>query len=246
MEEQIKKIIAPLLKLAVTDIQANTIIDRSAVASSILLHRMYANLAKEGFDVHDYWNIKTFADLMQQLNVTYNQTLLAVPTLSNNEVIGCINPSALSIGIDIEAIDVMPLAVDYREDAFYTANFSANEIAYSILQPNTLATFAGLFAAKEAIVKADNTFKKTPFNKIAIDHLESGKPIFNQFAISIAHANAYATAIAIPSFIIQQANPTVVAHTTAGKNYITNLLVLTISLIAIVTAVIAIYIVVSK
>ena len=246
MEEQVKNIIAPLLKLDVNNIQASTVIDRSAVASSILLHRMYANLNKAGFVVHDYWNIKTYADLLQKLNGPTSDILAHMPTINNNFLPSNILANELSIGIDIEAINLMPVVVDYREDPFYVANFATTEIAYSILQPNTLATFAGLFAAKEAIVKADNNYLKIPFNQIVIDHLQSGKPVFNQFAISIAHANEYATAIAIPAYLVQHSMPSPVAPSSSGKNSITPFLALIISILALVAAIAAIYVVVIK
>ncbi len=103
----------------------------------------------------------------------------------------------LRIGIDIEQISLMPPSSDYREDHFYTSNFSPSEIAYCILQPDTAASFAGLFAAKEAIVKADNSYLKRDFNSIKIDHLPNGKPTFPSFSISISHTAQIAVAVAV-------------------------------------------------
>jgi phosphopantetheine--protein transferase-like protein len=246
MQEKIKNIIAPFLKQPVDSIHANTVIDRTAVASSILLHRMYANLEKEGIVVNDYWDIKSFGDLLQKVQVPndeMNATTASVAvhvTLDNNF------ETPISVGIDIEAISLMPIVDDYRADVFYTTNFTDAEIAYSILQPNPLATFAGLFAAKEAIIKADNAYIKIPFNKIAIDHVASGKPVFNQFSISIAHTNEYATAVAIPANLlpsIYHTTPTLVKATT--KN-LSQTICIFLSIFSFILAVIALFIVYNK
>ena len=66
MEEKIKGIISVFIKLPADQIGAGTPIDRSALQSSILLHRMYARLAEEGVRVENYVNIKVFGDLLQQ------------------------------------------------------------------------------------------------------------------------------------------------------------------------------------
>ena len=53
MEEKIRKIISIYTKIPEDLIVAETIIDRTSVSSSILLHRMYGKLANEGFIVED-------------------------------------------------------------------------------------------------------------------------------------------------------------------------------------------------
>ena len=89
---------------------------------------------------------------------------------------GNTDQTGAGIGIDAEEISLMPATNDFRDHEFYTMNFAAAEIAYCILQPDSRASFAGLFAAKEAIVKADNSYKNKPFHTIFIDHLPGGKP----------------------------------------------------------------------
>ena len=161
METQIKDIISLYIKIPANQINTNTIIDRTAVSNSIMLHRMYAHLAKENFAVADYWDIKDFGGLQKRMVGQRDST--AVHTI-NKEELATVSSSVLednepSIGIDIEQISNMPIVNDYREDEFYTMNFVPAEIAYCILQSNPAASFAGLFAAKEAIVKANNPAK---------------------------------------------------------------------------------------
>ena len=163
MEEKIKNIISLYTKIAVDNINSSTVIDRTAVTSSIILHRMYGNLRNEGIPVENYWDIKTYGDLLQQLNGGNSNTSAAV-TIVEAETYDNLQDEAISIGSDIEEIKNMPVVNDFREDEFYIMNFNASEIAYAILQPSPLATFAGLFAAKEAIVKTDNSLKNRKFN----------------------------------------------------------------------------------
>jgi len=203
VEEQIKNIVANYTKLPVEQINVGTVIDRSAVTSSILLHRMYAHLSNEGFVVDNYWDIKTFGALLQKFDGHKNVFASASTPEANQYSSTDINDQSPSIGIDIEEVHLMPVAADFREDEFYTMNFSPAEIAYCILQVNPYASFAGLFAAKEAIIKADNQFINSAFSTIVIDHLPNGKPIHPLFQISISHTSTTVIAVAIKMPSIQ-------------------------------------------
>jgi phosphopantetheine--protein transferase-like protein len=196
MEEKIKNIVARFIKLPVDQLTVHTIIDRSAIGSSIMLHRMYGVLANEGIVVENYLDIKDLGTLLRRINNNGQPEILVERSIADTAVDeqGLFAPG---IGIDMEKIAAMPQAVDFREDAFYKMNFAPSEIAYCILQPDPLASFAGLFAAKEALVKADNTYKGYTFNSIVIDHLPSGKPLHKDFQLSISHTKEMAIAIAM-------------------------------------------------
>jgi len=204
MEEKVKEILSVFLKIPAAQINAATVIDRSAVNNSILLHRMYAKLADAGIVVNDYQQVITMGQLLKQVN---NNAAENSKIITSNEV-NSLNGTPLlpatgaakdnkGIGIDIEMISAMPITADFREDNFYTMNFSASEMAYSILQPNPYASFAGMFAAKEAIVKADNTFKGIEFKNISVQHLANGKPFHPGFNISVSHTDEIAVAVAV-------------------------------------------------
>jgi phosphopantetheine--protein transferase-like protein len=200
MEEKIKEIVSVYTKIHFEEIGSSTIIDRSAVNSSIMLHRMYAKLAEQGFLVQDYWDVKNFGSLLQRINGKSNNAGETPVTVHEpaQPYLGINEPNARGIGIDIEEIDSMPEVNDFREEVFYKMNFSASEIAYCILQPSPYASFAGLFAAKEALVKADSSYKNKAFNTIVIEHTETGKPSHHNFNLSIAHTKTTAVAVAIP------------------------------------------------
>ncbi|THU41502.1 4'-phosphopantetheinyl transferase superfamily protein [Niastella caeni] len=199
MEEKIKDLIAAFLRVPAEQISYNTVIDRTAVSSSITLHRMYAKLAEEGFIVADYWNIKTFSTLVERINGNGHATSSVIQdvVVNTNAIPVHRHAVAPAVGIDIEEVTAMPRTNDFREDEFYKMNFSPGEIAYCILQPSPYASFAGLFAAKEAIVKADNVNRSRPFNTIVINHDPEGKPTYPGYDISVSHTNDLAIAVAI-------------------------------------------------
>ena len=198
LQEKIKNIVSLYIKVPENEIGLQTIIDRTAVGSSIILHRMYAHLAKEKIIIENYWDIKVFGDLLHNLKgeISITETPIKSEVKLAN-LVTTANQSNTAIGIDIEETDQFPKAADFRTDSFYLLNFSSSEIAYCLLQPNTIASFAGLFAIKEAIVKADNTYRTKAFNTIIIHHLPEGKPMFPSFEISISHTPVMAVAIAI-------------------------------------------------
>jgi phosphopantetheine--protein transferase-like protein len=221
MEEKIKSIITRYIKTPVEQINSSTVIDRSAVSGSILVHRMYANLASEGFVVENYWDVKNFGMLLQRLNGSGpSKTILVQEPENNFSNLSIAEADSIfnGIGIDIEEIGSMPTAIDFREDEFYKMNFNAAEIAYCILQPNVLASFAGLFAAKEAIVKADNSYQNKPFNTIFIDHLPNGKPVHTQFQLSISHTDTIAVAMAAVPRANSSSSQSLPANSFPAKN----------------------------
>lgn len=217
MESKIADIVSGFINVPVAQIGVSTPIDRSIVKSSIMLHRMYARLAEEGVVVSNYMEVRSFGDLLKRVGSspvgisTINSAYIIPDDLrSQNE-----NDNNQS-GIDIEEIAMLPKADDFREASFYQMNFSASEISWCIQRPDPYASFAGLFAAKEALVKATSNFQGVPFNKIVIDHDPSGKPIFPGFSISISHSNAYAIAIAIARSNAIQVEPQVSSPTQSG------------------------------
>ena len=201
MEEKIKEIIALFIKVPADQIGPRTPIGRSALQSSILMHRMYARLAETGLLVDNYNDINVYADLWSRQGsgspgdrppVALQPPGAAFPVTTGGELAG-----VPGIGVDIEEVAAMPEVPDFRSAEFYQQNFAAGEITYCILQPDPYSSFTGLFAAKEAIVKADAFFRGRPFHTLKIDHTPEGKPLFPGFGLSISHAGGLAVAVAI-------------------------------------------------
>ncbi len=199
MSDAIKQVIASFAKIKPEQVTESTLITSKAVFGSIQLHRMYASLAQHGVAVEDYRDIETYGDLMQRVNgkALRNTESNSVPTPFNYNPSSNGSSGSFSVGIDVEPIDSFKSVNDFREDPFYQINFSPSEISYCILQSNPLSSFAGLFAAKEAIVKADNRLKGTAFNLINIEYAAGGKPFYAGFQISITHSDNIAIAVAV-------------------------------------------------
>ncbi|MBN2663454.1 MAG: 4'-phosphopantetheinyl transferase superfamily protein [Bacteroidales bacterium] len=191
---ELRNVLANFIKKNVAEINNDTVIDKTVVQGSILIHRMYAEFAELGYDVENYTDIKTFGQLIEKINLKQN---IEYNSLNNSEPINTeIDDSDLSVGIDIEKIANFKEVADFREDEFYKQNFTDSEIAHCILQPSPIQSFAGVFAVKEALVKANNLLKNKPFNSFEIYYDNFGKPFFQGFIISISHVDEFAIAIA--------------------------------------------------
>lgn len=204
--ESIKKIISFFTEIDPANIGFETIIDNSVLQGSVKIHMMYGELADNGFKVSNYNNIKTFGELLSILqlgdsNATVNATTeTSAGTQSNTKAVSYqsanLGSVQLALGVDIISVNTLPKVLDFRESNFYTDNFSLKEIAYCITKNDPYQSFAGKFAAKEAIVKADNNYKKFKFNEIEVLNDASGKPYCANFSISISHEADIAIAIA--------------------------------------------------
>ena len=111
------------------------------------------------------------------------------------------------VGIDIEEIKRFKKLTDHFIERIYTKN----EIEYSLKKANPHIHFAGIWCAKEAVVKCLSGLNLI-VKKIEILHKENGQPFvkvtdeikkyfekekIKNIHISISHTNKIATAIAI-------------------------------------------------
>jgi phosphopantetheine--protein transferase-like protein len=110
------------------------------------------------------------------------------------------------VGIDIQNVNILPDFEDVWLSEFYTTNFSNSEITYCLKLDNPKESFAGIYSAKESIIKAsggDGFFEKS---NIVIDHNEVGAPIHQDFFISISHDNDFAVSMAIKKPLLSKDN----------------------------------------
>lgn len=121
----------------------------------------------------------------------------------NASCIESTNPfSVHSIGIDVQFIsELFPnQPKDLKSDIEFLRIFSPFELAFAETKPFPLHTLAGIFAAKEAIIKARGASVDTDsLAKIEITHGQDGMPNFDGFSLSISHSNDYAVAVALKS-----------------------------------------------
>jgi len=197
--EVIKEIVSKYTQLSVDRIDENTHLGKSAFKGSIMIHRMYAELDKKGVIITKYHLIETFGDLIKVVNGELFGSSITPNSKSDIKVNSSKRPkggdlNTLGIGIDIEHVDNLPNASDYRADAFYSSHFSTEEIAHCIASNDPKLSFAGLFAAKEAIFKCSIM---DDLRTIRIQFDAKGKPSCEGYLISISHSNGFAVANAL-------------------------------------------------
>ena len=201
--DEIKNIVALFIKKNVEQISEDTLIDKTVINGSILIHRMYSTLANKGFIVKNYSNIKYFGQLLDSLNVDKyglkpksSECLKKIDSPSQDKKE--INRFIKGIGIDVERTSNLPVVDDFRTDAFYLMNFTQSEISYCILKQNPIESFAGLFSIKEAIFKAGVKYNEVlSFNQIEISHSLTGAPFIDGYQISLSHTDDIVVAVAI-------------------------------------------------
>ena len=190
--EIIRGIIATFLKVNIRDVNSDTRIDIKAIQGSILIHRMYSELKKNGYKVNNPGEITTFGDLEKKLlgldgldniNIEEGKIEKSINQISESST----KSIGIGIGIDIESSANLPDSDNFIDDQFYIDNFSKSEIAYCSSKENPKSCFTGRFAAKEAIVKANNDYINTGFSNIEITIGKNGEPLFEGMNISISH-----------------------------------------------------------
>jgi phosphopantetheine--protein transferase-like protein len=221
-----KKIVATFLKEKEENINESTIIDKTAIQGSVLIHRMYSELRSNGLEINNINDIVTFGDLKQRLIGEEDTSKTEFNTRTSNIDSFDVNVKGVSIGIDLESPENIPDTSDYFSEQFYKDNFSEREIGYCSSQNNPKICFSGRFATKEAIVKADNSFINTPFNEIEILISECGRPLFQDFNLSISHVNLGLNQLSIA--IAQKINTvssenTIPTSTTVSENAVIKL-----------------------
>ena len=112
------------------------------------------------------------------------------------------------VGIDIQRVaELIPFddSFDFASSEEMARIFSIREIAYACGRASPTRTLAGLFAAKEAIIKAGRGGAPAEFQAIEIlpDHF--GAPTHAGFELSISHSGEYAIALAVRTNRVTQA-----------------------------------------
>lgn len=105
----------------------------------------------------------------------------------------------LGIGIDIQSIAALPQAINYRAESFYAGNFTERELAHCLAQGDPRQSFAGVWAAKEAVVKAGAAVASKPgkLDDIEIEYSPAGAPLFPGCLLSISHEQGLAVAVCL-------------------------------------------------
>ncbi|MCX5796651.1 MAG: 4'-phosphopantetheinyl transferase superfamily protein [Elusimicrobia bacterium] len=113
----------------------------------------------------------------------------------------------LRCGIDLELVESLPEAPDYRTHDFYVRNFTEAERAYCAAQKDPRMHLAARWAAKEALRKCDPLLSAEPFGDIEVVREESGRTFFQRrsargparlpHAVSLTHTAQLAAAVVV-------------------------------------------------
>jgi phosphopantetheine--protein transferase-like protein len=162
--------------------------------SSVMFDRFIAELKKHGVK----WDgsVIKFTNL---ISTPSNESKVTITPIQKTEYkTALVAPHIGDVGVDMEQVENLPDAIDFWEDSFYVENFSKEEIAHCVIKKYPKESFAGIYACKEALIKADNTLKsRSSFSQIEILFNKDGKPYYPNFSISISHSNGTCIALAI-------------------------------------------------
>jgi phosphopantetheine--protein transferase-like protein len=110
----------------------------------------------------------------------------------------------LNVGIDVIEIDrFRNKPLNKKNESFYNSIFTKSELSYCMKYSDPYPHLAGIFAAKESLLKCLTT--PIEMTEIEISHNPDGKPHISvhtkikatQMRISITHTRSIAMAIAI-------------------------------------------------
>jgi phosphopantetheinyl transferase (holo-ACP synthase) len=157
---------------------------------------------------------RPFSGQKQALTSMTNQALFTINSLLEGKSalvhitpvtadgIPLISASALhepkGLGLEIENIASLPDADDYAQHEFYTANFTAAEIAHCTGQPRIKPAFQALLAAKRAIVKSGAVHPTAEgFRSVELGFGGEGRPTYPGCLLSISHTDTVAAAVCL-------------------------------------------------
>ncbi|MBF0369348.1 MAG: 4'-phosphopantetheinyl transferase superfamily protein [Magnetococcales bacterium] len=255
--QQLKAILSAFTGLSEQEIDEGSPANRQAIgASSIRYHQFLAAVGGVvPVSLGEWKGVETFGDLLRVAGLQEgggvpagraDEALADLPDdkfTSRQHFSGATPPTLIPresggpsaplgevvVGIDLEELDRFGRVDDYGSDPFYKDNFTPEEMAYCQQQPDPIASFAGRFAVKEALVKADNGLGQTPFNQIGISVDGEGRPTYPGFSISLSHSEKSAVGVAV-----KVVGGSAEAQSTGGKTpLILSVAALVISLLAL-------------
>lgn len=200
--DNLSLVVSKYLNRDVKEIGFDTIINRSAIGSSINNHKFRSEvngLLKRKVD----WNsVNCLADILLD-NQTKNHQPAGLNHTDFNESSNDLNiddyPDNITsnnVGVDIVAVDSLPDTNDYWECNFYIENFTCSEIALCTRRDDPKMCFAARFATKEAIFKATNGSCGSNFSKIETYY--KGGRLVNEFCeISISYLDHKSIRLAV-------------------------------------------------
>jgi len=223
--ELLKSMVATMLSLSAGEVGDGTSL--AALNTSLGSAKLRLGLKRLGLALPASAKPATFAGLVAALS---GDTVFDAPTKAAVPVVATATGSlgSVKVGLDVEDIRSLPVAVDYWEHEFYRGSFAKSEIAYAVLQGEPRTHFAGFWCAKEALRKCDSAFAGVSLEKTAVAHDANGQPYLTlnsetgterlAHAVSISHTSEVATAVVVagvaaPAVVVETIAPLIVEAT---------------------------------
>ena len=169
-------------------------LDQMIRPSSLEAHLLTSLLRTRGITV-EYHRLRQGARLSDLISA-----IPEVPAITPTSITPSASPSC-GLGVDLVQVNqLLPegTPADLKADKYLTDLFTLGELSYAACKSNPAETLGGLYAAKEALVKAT----QIPFKimrEIEIRFTADGRPIYPGYDLSISHDDGFAIAIALPS-----------------------------------------------
>ena len=207
--EQLRNLIATMLLVQPGDVSDGTSL--ASLNTSLGSAKVRLGLKRLGLALPTGVAPATFGGLVAVLSGGSAAPALPKPVAARPAVSAQGNGilTGLQVGLDVESIPSLPVAVDYWEHEFYSDTFSKAEIAYCVQQAEPRPHFAGFWCAKEALRKCDSSFAGIPPAQTTVAHEADGRPYLAlataigperlPHALSISHTVDVATAVVVLS-----------------------------------------------
>jgi phosphopantetheine--protein transferase-like protein len=243
--ETLRRIVARLAAVDAQEIQTDFSLETPALKSSIKRAVLAAAIRRElNVNCVTTHTVRTFGELAAdvcgpstQPKVESTSSLAPVParavSLAAAPLPTVVQPMATAgsefqCGIDIEMVNDLPEAMDYREHEFYRNSFSPDEIAYCLLQNNPRMHFAVRWCAKEALFKCDRSFRdeklsnievvRSPQGDVSLRHRVNGSFGNLPHALSLSHTDDIAAAFVVKPGAVVSPRVQVPSSASTGGN----------------------------
>lgn len=222
--ETLRGLVAQLAEVEVAQVGPDFSLESAALKSSIKRAALAASIRRDlGVNSPGVHAVATFGELATAVFGPKAGSALpsaapavaAPPQAAPSPVASSTAPAPLqfalspgvSCGVDIEMVADLPEAIDYREHAFYIDSFTAEEIAYCLLQEQPRMHFAARWCAKEALYKCDAVFRGEKMANIEVARKPDGAVFFRHrkaggvqslpHAVSLSHTHTMAIAMVV-------------------------------------------------
>ena len=214
--KDLKTIVAEIAKVDPGQVGPTFSLESQAFASSLKKAVLVASIRRNlGVDCMRATLAKNFAELekMVEAGASGGAALPAGPAAAPAQQPASASlqveaqAEGLSCGIDLELVESLPQAQDYRTNDFYVQHFTAAERAYCSAQADPRMHLAARWAAKEALRKCDPLLSAEPFTAIEGGREETGRAFLQRLgadgperlphAVSLTHTAQLAAAVVV-------------------------------------------------